>query len=70
MLDNLLTERGHDTRLHVIIETNAGLEADEPGGLVAEVDALVEALGDRHGLADAEADGPARPAPRGGARCS
>ena len=27
MFDNLLTERGHDTRLHVIIETNAGLEA-------------------------------------------
>ena len=27
MLDNLLTERGHDTRLHVIIETNAALEA-------------------------------------------
>ena len=27
LLDNLLTERGHDTRLHVIIETNAGLEA-------------------------------------------
>lgn len=26
-LDNLLTERGHDTRLHVIIETNPGLEA-------------------------------------------
>ncbi|MDH3694464.1 MAG: CoA ester lyase [Gammaproteobacteria bacterium] len=26
-LDNLLTERGHDTRLHVIIESNAGLEA-------------------------------------------
>ena len=26
-LDALLTERGHDTRLHVIIETNAGLEA-------------------------------------------
>jgi len=26
-LDNLLTERGHTTRLHVIIETNAGLEA-------------------------------------------
>lgn len=26
-LDGLLTERGHDTRLHVIIETNAGLEA-------------------------------------------
>ena len=27
MLDTLLSERGHDTRLHVIIETNAGLEA-------------------------------------------
>lgn len=27
MLDQLLTERGHSTRLHVIIETNAGLEA-------------------------------------------
>ena len=27
LLDDLLTERGHDTRLHVIIETNAGLEA-------------------------------------------
>lgn len=26
-LDDLLTERGHDTRLHVIIETNIGLEA-------------------------------------------
>jgi (S)-citramalyl-CoA lyase len=26
-LDNLLTERGHSTRLHVIIETNSGLEA-------------------------------------------
>ncbi len=26
-LDNLLTERGHDTRLHIIIETNRGLEA-------------------------------------------
>ncbi len=26
-LDSLLTERGHDTRLHIIIETNAGLEA-------------------------------------------
>ena len=26
-LDDLLTERGHATRLHVIIETNAGLEA-------------------------------------------
>ena len=27
LLDDLLTERGHDTRLHVIIETIAGLEA-------------------------------------------
>ncbi len=27
MLDDLLTERGHDTRLHIIIETNRGLEA-------------------------------------------
>ena len=26
-LDNLLIERGHDTRLHIIIETNAALEA-------------------------------------------
>ena len=26
-LDDVLTERGHDCRLHVIIETNAGLEA-------------------------------------------
>ena len=26
-LDGLLTERGHTTRLHVIIETNTGLEA-------------------------------------------
>ena len=26
-LDDLLSERGHDTRLHVIIETNSGLEA-------------------------------------------
>jgi len=26
-LDNLLTERGHNTRLHIIIETNPGLEA-------------------------------------------
>lgn len=27
MLDALLSERGHNTRLHIIIETNAGLEA-------------------------------------------
>ena len=26
-LDTLLSERGHPTRLHIIIETNAGLEA-------------------------------------------
>lgn len=26
-LDDLLTDRGHDTRLHIIIETNAALEA-------------------------------------------
>jgi len=26
-LDGLLTDRGHDIRLHIIIETNAGLEA-------------------------------------------
>jgi len=26
-LDTLLTERGHDTRLHIIIETNRGLQA-------------------------------------------
>ena len=26
-VDELFSERGHDTRLHVIIETNAGLEA-------------------------------------------
>jgi (S)-citramalyl-CoA lyase len=26
-LDDLLSERGHPTRLHIIIETNAGLEA-------------------------------------------
>lgn len=27
MVDQLLSERGHNTRLHVIIETNAGLES-------------------------------------------
>ena len=27
LLDTLLSERGHSTRLHIIIETNAGLEA-------------------------------------------
>jgi (S)-citramalyl-CoA lyase len=27
LLDGLLTEKGHDTRLHIIIETNEGLES-------------------------------------------
>lgn len=27
LLDDLLTEKGHDTRLHIIIETNEGLES-------------------------------------------
>ena len=41
MLDNLLTERGHDTRLHVIIETNAGLEAcHEIAHCSARIDAM------------------------------
>ncbi|MCG8563149.1 MAG: CoA ester lyase [Hyphomicrobiales bacterium] len=40
-LDELLTERGHDTRLHVIIETNAGLEAvSEIARASARLDAL------------------------------
>ena len=41
MLDNLLTERGHDTRLHVIIETNAGLEAAHD---IARCSARIDAL--------------------------
>jgi len=41
MLDDLLTERGHDTRLHVIIETNRGLEAvHEIARSSARIDAL------------------------------
>lgn len=41
MLDNLLTERGHNTRLHVIIETNAGLEAAfDIAGCSSRIDAL------------------------------
>ncbi len=41
ILDNLLTERGHDTRLHVIIETNAGLEAAfDIAGCSSRIDAL------------------------------
>ena len=40
-LDNLLTERGHNTRLHVIIETNAGLEAAHDIALASSrIDAL------------------------------
>ena len=40
-LDNLLTERGHSTRLHVIIETNAGLEAAHDIALASSrIDAL------------------------------
>jgi (S)-citramalyl-CoA lyase len=40
-LDNLLTERGHTTRLHVIIETNAGLEAVYD---IARASARIDAL--------------------------
>lgn len=41
MLDDLLTERGHATRLHVIIETNQGLEAAfEIAGCCDRIDAL------------------------------
>ncbi len=41
ILDDLLTERGHDTRLHVIIETNRGLEAvHEIARCSARIDAL------------------------------
>jgi (S)-citramalyl-CoA lyase len=41
ILDNLLAERGHDTRLHVIIETNAGLEAAfDIAGCSSRIDAL------------------------------
>ncbi|MDF1720835.1 MAG: CoA ester lyase [Minwuia sp.] len=40
-LDDLLTERGHDTRLHVIIETNQALErATELAHASPRVDAL------------------------------
>ena len=41
MLDNLLSERGHATRLHVIIETNAGLEAAYD---IAQCSARIDAL--------------------------
>ena len=40
-LDDLLTERGHDTRLHIIIETNAALEAAfDIASCSARIDAL------------------------------
>jgi len=40
-LDGLLTERGHETRLHVIIETNQGLEAAYE---IAQCSARLDAL--------------------------
>ena len=40
-LDDLLTERGHDTRLHIIIETNAALESAHE---IAWASARIEAL--------------------------
>ena len=40
-LDDLLTERGHDTRLHIIIETNAALESAYE---IARASARIEAL--------------------------
>ncbi|MGI9522425.1 MAG: HpcH/HpaI aldolase/citrate lyase family protein [Hyphomicrobiaceae bacterium] len=40
-LDDLLTERGHDCRLHIIIETNAGLEAVYD---IAKASSRIEAL--------------------------
>jgi len=40
-LDDLLTERGHDTRLHIIIETNAALESAHE---IARASARIEAL--------------------------
>ena len=40
-LDDLLTERGHDTRLHIIIETNAALESAHE---IAQTSARIEAL--------------------------
>ena len=40
-LDELLSERGHDTRLHVIIETNASLEAVHD---IAQASTRIDAL--------------------------
>lgn len=41
LLDDILTERGLDTRLHVIIETNAGLEAAQD---IARASPRIDAL--------------------------
>ena len=40
-LDDLLSERGHDTRLHIIIETNASLEAVHD---IAQASTRIDAL--------------------------
>ena len=40
-LDDILTERAHDTRLHIIIETNAGLEAAHD---IAQASPRIDAL--------------------------
>ena len=40
-LDDLLSERGHDTRLHIIIETNASLEAIHD---IAQASTRIDAL--------------------------
>jgi (S)-citramalyl-CoA lyase len=40
-LDDLLSERGHDTRLHIIIETNQGLEAAHD---IAQASPRIDAL--------------------------
>lgn len=41
LLDDILTERGLDTRLHIIIETNAGLEAAHD---IARASSRIDAL--------------------------
>ena len=52
--------RSLSDRCRMILRCADGLGSkavgDEPGGLGAEVDVLVEPLGDRHGLADPEAE--------------
>ena len=40
-LDDILTERGHDIRLHIIIETNAGLESAHD---IAQASPRIDAL--------------------------